>query len=472
MKKMISMLLTVLLLIALPTNSVFASETISGTADIIANGTVTTDSDTAPDPFYPFVYDEERNYAWLGQTLEQKIAELTPGYLYIANMETNDVLEIMAEPVDSIQCSSQYIYAKTADQVIVRLNYSGQGYTVLYESISGVLDALEYENYLLYFADGSSVIQMDTRTGTTSVLLEKEGVTDILPYKAGHLMLTNEQGQRFAYSINGQQLCILSSDEEVDALLNTAVVNVPPALELTWILPEADASIQALADTYVSLPMSGYPAGSYFTTTGAACSNHNRCKYYASTRQCDGFARYVNEHYYHVPGSTWSAPYAVSGDKTSSYSKYQAFGSTTALYQFFNQLETGAYVRVSSRDRVADNTDPHTGQGSHSFVYISHDRNGATLYEANLDNKCGVSYSYRDFDELLRRYPYFFGWVNHDREGAVTNSSDLYHRINCSHSGCAAYIVEVHTYAASGTGYECVACGDFTTDPQGPIIMD
>jgi hypothetical protein len=324
---------------------------------------------------------------------------------------------------------------------------------------------------MLYFMDGDLVVRMDTRSLSCEVLLEQANVASIYPYKAGYLLLDDMSGQQFNYCTKEGTLTLVSDENQLNELLNSTVTWLAPAVpELMMLTPEADASIQAVTDTHISLPMSDFPTGSYFTTTNLACDNHNSCRRYARTNQCDGFARYVNEHYYHVPGGKETAPYSVYGDRVSPYDKYEEFASETGLYNFFNKLEPGAYVRVSKLSEAEDAVYPYTAQGSHSFVYVTHDRNGAVLYEANLDNKCGVSYSYRDYDDLLGRYPYFFGWVNHDREGTVINSSTSYHRIKCSHSNCNAYVVEPHSYVAEGMSYRCTVCGDLTDIPTVPVL--
>lgn len=431
------------------------------------------DYSVAPDPFYPFIYDEEWDNKWLGKVLGENISLLKPGYLYIANLDTLEVEQAFTEAVVDFECSSEFIYAATATNLLFKLDYLGQSHTLLYTSPLGALGALEYQDYSLYFVDGSKVVLMDTRSGLYREIFEREGITGISEYKSGHLLLTDATGGQFEYDIDGNRFSGYLSEEEVEDLWDSQIANfvVPSSVQIGRIL-ESDVFPLAFPNTYVSLPLTAYPAGSYFTTDGLPCVNHNRCKDYARTNQCDGFARYANEIYYHVPGNASSAPYSVSGDIESPYSKYDAFGSEeTSLYQFFNLLEKGAYVRVSKRDAVADNTWPYTGQGSHSFVYISHDRGGAVLYEANLDGQCGVSYGYRDYETLLEHYPYFIGWVNHNQDGAVENTSDSrYHRVRCSHSGCIAYIIERHTYTSNGAMFECIFCGDVTDDPEGGIV--
>ena len=449
----------------------YAEDIMSFAPTSVESGTLR-DSDVAPDPYFPFIYDEDWNYNWLGDELASLIATLNPGYMYVADLDARSVTQVLDDPVTDYECNLEYIFALTESNQIVSVDYVGNNRTVIYNGVHGDLGALEYENFALYFADGDKITRINTLNGDTEIVLSISNIVYIFPYKIGNLLLKDTYGSAYTYDENTKELVLLEDANAVEELLNSTIITLPlnPQND-AQVNTDIVASIRASDTSPTKLPLSEYPAGSYFTTTGGACTNHSYCKTYACTNQCDGFARYANEHYYHVAGSTWSTPYAVAGDLESPYNQYQAFGSTNALYQFFNQLEKGAYVRVSKRNSVQDSIPPYTSQGSHSFVYISHDSNGAVLYEANLDEKCGVSYGYRSFDDLLSRYPYFFGWVNHDQNGIVINSSDYYHRIRCSHSGCAAYIEEAHSYRYTSGRYVCDVCGDIATNPGGNIVM-
>ena len=471
MKRVLVISILCCLLLTLMIVVSYAEDTSSLTTATIESD-VALDSNVAPDPYFPFIYDSEWNYKWLGEELDSLIATLNPDHMYVADMDSLSVNQVLDERVTAYQCNSQYIFAITESDQIVRVDYEGNGYTIIYNRTYGELGALEYKDFALYFADGDKITRINTLSGNTEILLSMEDVVFVYPYKTGHLLLEDTNDGAYTYDEKTKELVRLEDEKALDELWNSTSIPLSLNSQIdAQVHTDITTATRASTTTTVNLPLSEYPAGSYFTTTGNACQNHNSCKRYASTNQCDGFARYVNEHYYHVAGSTWSTPYGVSGDLASSYNKYQAFGTTSALYQFFNQLEKGAYVRVSRRNQAQDSTAPYTSQGSHSFVYISHNSTGAVLYEANLDNKCGVSYKHRTFTELLSRYPYFFGWVNHDQNGVIKNSSDDYHRIYCSHTGCVAYVQQRHSYRYVSNRYVCDVCGDTTTNPGGNIVM-
>lgn len=431
------------------------------------------DSDVAPDPYYPFIYDPEWNYAWLGESLADAIAELYPGYLYVANINTKSVELLLDTPVVDYECNTESIFAVTESNQIIRTDYLGSSDTVIYESASGDIKALEYENHTLYFADGNRVLSMCIQSQNTETILILDNVIYIFPYHTDKLLLKDDAANVYTYDVLTGILSVVEDECATDELLNSTIQTITHIdYDSEAHLASTDSFDIAMSVMQPSLPMESYEVGDFFTTTGNACINHNSCKRYASTNQCDGFARYVNEHYYHVEGSTWSTPYSVPGDVNAPYSKYQAFTNTTTLYQFFNNLTRGAYVRVSKRNEEQDAVPPHTSQGSHSYVYVSHDSNGAVLYEANLNNTCEVNYGYRTFDELLSRYPYFFGWVNHTPAGRYALGNSDYHKEYCSHDGCSAYIFKAHTYIEISTGYKCYYCGHLTKTTNGPTIVE
>lgn len=107
--------------------------------------------------------------------------------------------------------------------------------------------------------------------------------------------------------------------------------------------------------------------------------------------------------------------------------------------------------------------------GSHSFVYISHISSGVTMYEANRDIKCGVEYHFRTYANIRAAYPYGFKDVSHNDSSTGINASTDYHRIHCTTSGCAAYIILPHQNVATSTGHVCTVCG--STTGSGPIII-
>ena len=423
----------------------------------------------APRPYLPFIYSAEETYAWLGEEVSNEIRDLDEGYLYVLNEETKQFTKILNRTAHSFAESNDYLFVATDEQEIVRTNYLGLEPTVIYKATFGDLAALNYNNAILCFSDGNMIIQLDTITGVAVELLAMDRVTYVYPYEDGHMLLRNEDDVMFHYDIEKEQLTDLQYDYESSSLLrDSSIPVISSSSDMLTVNSEGSILMTITDPEFVSLPMAAFPHGSYFTRTGTACINHNNCRQYAYTNQCDGFARYVSEHYYHVSGGANTAPYFDYDDTWSDYPQYYQFSSTSNLRSFFDELHKGVYVRVSSKSKANDTK----GQGTHSYVYVAHDNLGAILYEANLDAQCGVTYSYHYYSDLLSDYPYFFGWVNHNREGTASHRDETYHKICCGNSGCAAYVIEEHTYIYSAGVYECSGCGYMTDSPMLNLIQD
>lgn len=128
---------------------------------------------------------------------------------------------------------------------------------------------------------------------------------------------------------------------------------------------------------------SGYAHGSYYTTTGNACSNHNSCITFAGGSRCVGFARYV---YYVMHGVTITshgngAPIDISGY------------TNTQLYNLLSSLGNNAYLF----GKTASGSD-------HAIFVTSFTSSTVMVYEANYDQKCGVTFqglSYSGFKQRI-----------------------------------------------------------------------
>lgn len=142
------------------------------------------------------------------------------------------------------------------------------------------------------------------------------------------------------------------------------------------------------------------------------------------------------------------------------------YPSDSELRLYMSTLSPSAYVRMS-KDNAAND---RGRDGSHSFVYISHNSNGVTMYEANRDGKCGVQYHFRNYADIRASYPYGFKDVSHNYATTGINVSTDYHRIRCTSNGCAAYIIQRHVNVATDTGHICKVCG--STTGFGPIIIE
>lgn len=137
--------------------------------------------------------------------------------------------------------------------------------------------------------------------------------------------------------------------------------------------PEAPKS----EETKTVLPLGEYPAGSYFTKDGKACTAHDGCDWAVDDCNCVnfdrsiwsmGFAKYV---YYNVFGRHVS-------DETKTEKNIDLTAATAKAE--LSELPAGAYISVQMHDGVP-----------HHMIMMGADDNGITVYQANYGGRCLVS---------------------------------------------------------------------------------
>ena len=124
-----------------------------------------------------------------------------------------------------------------------------------------------------------------------------------------------------------------------------------------------------------------YPHGSYFTTTGNACENHDSCKTFDGASQCMGFARYCYYMYNDAHVDTTVADY---------YSSVHELDADN-LPKFLNAVGSQSYIQG------------YIGKSKHTIFIESYSlsKKKITVYDANTDGKCGVKFETVSFDEFL-----------------------------------------------------------------------
>lgn len=183
-------------------------------------------------------------------------------------------------------------------------------------------------------------------------------------------------------------------------------------LDSYWSEPSSTVRAQSV----VSLPLTSYPAGSFYSATGVACTCHSyRCTYsvpsgasitkcyitsrnrsgdcirYAATGsiQCKGFADYV---YYEYTGHNIGSSYTISTTGYSSISNDTA--GANLMKAFFEDLDDGSNVRVSVRNKTYN----------HSIIVCNASSTGIYLYDANRVGTCKVGYQFKTWSQLASMY--------------------------------------------------------------------
>lgn len=204
--------------------------------------------------------------------------------------------------------------------------------------------------------------------------------------------------------------------ECAQSLLEDEELVINMKLDSYWIEPDENAaSAQGLVRIF---PVSQYPAGSYFTVNGKACTCHtfeyNPCRYIGSyspdhcsnvdngaagnckayegttSIQCKAFADYI----YNL-GTTHDIGEAYSVSPVGYTTISNDANGAAKMKAFFENLPSGTDVRLKKRSG-----------GYHSIITAGTDsaNTGIYVYDANWTGICQVGYKLRTWEFLASKF--------------------------------------------------------------------
>lgn len=446
-KKFVSMFLALAMCLSLAATNVVAVEEIAGSShpEIDFDG---------PMIFYPFVYTEEPSWAWAREIIGD-CSSLVPGYLYLQDLRTKEITQIIEEPVDTFCLDNEILYCLIDGSAILRTNYWGEDKTVLYTTQHGTLANLEYWEDVLLFSDGDHVIRLDFVTGQEKDMGIYEGITAIYFAEDGAFTWRDAEGIEYARDENGhdEKVAVIGATEICEVVGTHAEISDP--LVMT---PYA-----AILEPVTKFPLPEYPVGSYYTTTGQACTTHNdvwnnpnrTCIMYRDAIQCEGFGRYVLDRYANIlpsPNSSWPLTDShIHNEKI-------AFNTQADVKNFFQNSEYAKYGTYLRFDHEKSNGDP----GTHTAVIADITSTSVTLYDANYTDSshyCMVQMKTYLFSNFIKDFQAINRIAAHSFDGAVKSQNATYHQIPCTVKGCNGYRLEEHYTTAIGKYATCEGCG-------------
>lgn len=116
----------------------------------------------------------------------------------------------------------------------------------------------------------------------------------------------------------------------------------------------------------------------------------------------------------------------------------------------FSSLGYGAYVRLGRSS---------TQRYIHSIVTSGNTNTSVTIYEGNYDAHCRVRSITYTFAQFRANFPFVENTVAHAFTGTAVKYSADYHKVPCSYSGCAGYILQGHYAQSPGSNVKCLGCG-------------
>ena len=416
----------------------------------------------SPDHLYPFIYDGTPPSTWR----EIDTTDCIVGRLYVYDETTDDVSLISDQTVSTFVATKDYLYFVTSDQAIIQSDYTGANLENIYLARQGNITMINAFGYYVYFVeDGSRVVILDVINKRIHAMVSGDSVVSAYMLDTSKLIWYDESGIGTYYDVVSQTSTTLEDESEETALISSFVM--PEAPENIAIIQSSNVvNFVGQSDSYnnIAFPLADYPArpGTGYTppeirsrfVNGWSLTNQNPNPWiktrYANAGECDGFAKYAHDTFWHIADWNRTIPSWQTG--TNSYTgDYHGSGFTwttkETMIDFFEGLSRGSFVRYTSK------SDETPGNGTHSYVFdgIDSDGLGTWHYECNQDDNNGVGYQYYTFDLYYCNNKFIHSYVKHTL-GAKTNETTARHRTDCIN--CDGYLLQPHTASATYTSHD------------------
>lgn len=410
----------------------------------------------APDNIFPFVY---KGYT-PAETLDIDTNICVIGTLYVFDMGTNELSQIQManETLECYASSKDYLYCITVDGKILKTDYTGSFFECIYTSeVTDIYRPVVFGNYLAFIEGGNCIVIINTTTNEVESVASGYTVSSMFMFDDDKIIWRDEDGVPNYYNLTSEENTVLGNEYEVNCIIS-------PYISCGADEEETENSTCTLInfdpDTNdVSIPLPEYSAvpGTGFVLNNALTHFTDN---YASSNECDGFAKYAHDRFLHIedwsrPGPSWVANTGTNPD----YHENRQFSSLESMKAFFASLTKGAFVRYVS---VNDET---PSDGTHSIFFDKVDSSGLGIwvYECNQDGQCGVGYQYYPFATIFGHYIRALYYVDHDFSTQKVFENASYHKYNCEN--CDGYLRQLHsnpqrvivTQQMHNTNYPC--CG-------------
>lgn len=456
MKKFVSMVCVLALLVCCVSFSAEASDNVTALKNTTRNN-----SALEAMGYYPFIYSEDDGFAWAREIIGD-CSMCEPGYLYVQDLITKEVWQVLDCPVDIFRVIERTIYCIVDGNKILRTDYWDAPPVTIYTAESGNLGNLEIHDNQLYYTESDSVMRLDLETGVAEPIVTCSGIINLYPVDDNSFAWVSSDGSEHLYrmdSATDEPICFdtLLASQAIPVDVSTGPVASPQNTRVV--------DLPLYPSTQEIFPLSDYPHGSYFTQNGSACTTHagctasspGNCKVYRSSIQCMGFAKYAYDRYSHrSESSLWPS----SGDPH--FQSGNSIATDQDVQLLFSSIPYGSYLRL---DRWNDGD----LKGNHSIITAGVSSTTVTIYDANnagYPNLCMVQLYSVTFESFRQAYEYVNECIAHNFVNVFRNNSNT-HAIRCSYSNCGGYILESHYSANPGANAICDACGYV-----GPIMED
>lgn len=396
-----------------------------------------------PDHLYPFIYDGTPPSTWR----EIDTSNCKIGCLYVYDENTKEVCAIGSHTIITHASTKDHIFYITDNQMIYQTDYTGSYFTLIYQSDLGNIDMLQTFGNFLYFVEKErGIIVFDINAQAIHAFFANDSVTSAYMFDDTKLIWWDANELPYYFDTVSKQNVELANDNEVSNLIKPYILPISTNGDM-MVQSSAVINNVGVPDDYnnIAFPLVGYEAvperkGYEPTVVLKKFKNADGTKKcYASSYECDGFAKYAHDVFWHIEDWSRTVPsWDLGNTNTADYHSNISWNSQADMIDIFEGLSRGAFVRyVSKQDATPDN-------GTHSYVFdgIDSDNLGMWHYECNQDFDCGIGYQYYTFSLYYSKNKKILYYVDHEVSTNSSCANATYHKLECAN--CNGYLLREH----------------------------
>lgn len=393
--------------------------------------------------YFPFIYSTDKKEEWFNENVIGK-GDYKEGYLYAKERETNIVRQLVSQPVSKLREASDNsgVYF-ICDNGVYWVDYQGTKIKQLYFTkgvISGNILEQKDDKYL-FFLEDNNLVRLNIEDNDLKIIKEDLDISSLYVHNEYEMSYTTKEGKDFYLNLNTRENYEFEYNKFFE-IFNFDEYQEAASYSLS-ITRQNDPNYKRITDLY--------PNGSYFTTTGTACVNHNHCKYYCGGRQCVGFGQYAYNVY--ANQSSWGTIQIERHDTDT------ALDSDSKVKTYFQYGAPLTFSYISKENKYE----------YHAITVVTMTDTNITVYDCNWSGNCNVRIIGMNYSVFRTMAPEASYYTSHKYSTDCVYKDSQTHYQYCDNSGCNGYRLEYH-YSSNPASGICDGCyGQATINYRKPL---
>lgn len=440
-----------------------------------------------PDYIFPFIYDNGHPYAWKQIDTDTCIN----GHLYFYDESANTITHVGTDATSTYAPTQDYLLYVTNSNILNIASYKETNPSIIYRSSRGEITCpVAFGNYVSFIEGGRFLVILNISTLQAQTVYECDNLTWAYMFDYDKLIYGDNKDHQFCLNTTTKVTSTALSNSQVGTITNS--FSFPKSTIETSNTRSSTIAQTPYNDVTIPFPDYYAPLGDDFDETP---STHHFTYRYRQSMQCDGFAKYAHDRFWHldhtlypdnndyrnptwfITDSTVTADYhgatpaqmnnpsydpltdnnlvLFPGDKEDASVLAQ---NAAVAKAFFTSLNRGAFIRYTKPSA----TYPRLGNHSIFFDGIASDT-GIYVYEANQDGANGIDYAIYPYISIGRVYGAILYYIDHSLSESCVIENTSYHLQHCEN--CDAFLRQPHVYdtyypqSATHHSSACSACG-------------